>query len=383
MKTDSKPASCYGSRLVLMAIILSLAGLMIILSATSISAFEKHLSSYLYLEKQAGRLLLGLVVMAVASRFDYRRMRLVSFIALIACAVLLIICLIPGTYGIAPVIGGARRWITLGPLRFQPSELAKFFLICWAAGYLVQRKNLIGRFKSGFLPFIILTGIFCLLVVSQPDLSTALILLMLVLLVGYIGGIRPVHLILIGLLLTPLVAYKYIYRVSYRSERLASFLSGNADKSGMGYQAYQSRLALGSGGLTGIGLGNSKQKYFFLPAAHTDFILAITGEELGFLGCTAVVLTFFYFGWLGMRIAMSAPDHYGFLLASGLTLMIVFSALLNMAVVAGLTPTTGTPLPFLSYGGTNLIVSFWAVGILNNIGRCTAAAGAGKGKSDG
>ncbi|MBN2288077.1 MAG: FtsW/RodA/SpoVE family cell cycle protein, partial [Candidatus Glassbacteria bacterium] len=192
---------------------------------------------------------------------------------------------------------------------------------------------------------------------------------MLVLLVGYVGGLRPVHLILLGLCLVPLVTYTCVVKVGYRSERLASFLEGDADKSGSGYQAHQSKLALGSGGISGVGLGSSKQKYFFLPAAHTDFILAIIGEELGFLGCTAVVLAFWYLGWLGLKIARNAPDYYGFLLASGLTMMIVFSGMLNMAVVAGMIPTTGLPLPFLSYGGTNLIISFWAVGILNNISR--------------
>ena len=175
------------------------------------------------------------------------------------------------------------------------------------------------------------------------------------------------HLILLGLCLVPLVTYTCVVKVGYRSERVISFLDGDTDKSGSGYQPHQSELALGSGGISGVGLGSSKQKYFFLPAAHTDFILAIIGEELGFLGCTAVILAFGYFGWLGLRIAQSAGDYYGFLLASGLTMMIVFAAMLNMSVVAGLIPTTGLPLPFLSYGGTNLIISFWAVGILNNI----------------
>ena len=369
MKAGPKEITRYGNRLVLVAVILSLGGLMMILSATSISARVQNLSSYLYLEKQTARVLIGLAVMALASRIDYHRLRLIGFISLLATAVLLIICLLPGTKAIAPVIGGARRWILFGPVSLQPSELAKFFLICWAAGYLVQNKEVIRQFKRGFLPFVILVGVFFILIVSQPDLSTALIILMLVFLTGYVGGLRPAHLILLGLCLVPLVTYTYVVKVGYRSERLVSFLEGDVDKSGSGYQVHQSKLALGSGGITGVGLGSSKQKYFFLPAAHTDFILAIIGEELGFSGCIAVVLAFWYFGWLGLRIARSAGDYYGFLLAAGLTMMIVFSAMLNMAVVAGLIPTTGLPLPFLSYGGTNLIISFWAVGILNNISR--------------
>jgi len=369
LKASAKNPAAYGNRMVLLAIILAVAGMVMILSATSISARDQNFSTYLYLERQAVRVLLGLVVLTLASLIDYHRLRLIGFVSLLATAVLLIICLLPGTEDIAPAIRGARRWILLGPIRLQPSELAKFFLICWAAGYLVQNKETIHQFKRGFLPFVILVGIFFIMIVSQPDLSTALIILMLVLAVGYLGGLRPAHLILLGLCLVPVVTYTYVVKVDYRSERLTSFLEGDSDKSGSGYQVNQSKLALGSGGIFGVGLGNSKQKYYFLPAAHTDFILAIIGEELGFLGCTAIVLAFLYLGWLGLMIARSAVDYYGFLLAGGLTLMIFLTAMLNMAVVARLIPTTGLPLPFLSYGGTNLIMSFWAVGILNNISR--------------
>ena len=367
MKAGAKDPARYGNRLVLVALVLALTGLMMILSATSFSSRVQNLSTYLYLERQAARVLIGLAVLALASRVDYHRLRLIGFLSLVVTAALLVICLLPGTKSIAPVIGGARRWILLGPLSMQPSELAKFFLICWAAGYLVQNREVIRRFRRGFLPFVIMVGVFFSLIVSQPDLSMALIILMLVLLIGYVGGLRPMHLILLGLCLVPLVTYTYVVKVGYRNERVTSFLDGETDKSGSGYQPHQSELALGSGGISGVGLGSSKQKYFFLPAAHTDFILAIIGEELGFLGCTAVILAFGYFGWLGLRIAQSAGDYYGFLLASGLTMMIVFAAMLNMSVVAGLIPTTGLPLPFLSYGGTNLIISFWSVGILNNI----------------
>ncbi len=371
MKAGAKHPARYGNRLVLVALVLALTGMMMILSATSFSARVQNLSSYLYLERQAARVLIGLAVLALASRVDYHRLRLIGFLSLVATAALLVICLLPGTKSIAPVIGGARRWILLGPLSMQPSELAKFFLICWAAGYLVQNREVIRRFRRGFLPFVIMVGVFFSLIVAQPDLSMALIILMLVLLIGYVGGVRPMHLILLGICLVPLVTYTCVVKVGYRSERVISFLDGDTDKSGSGYQAHQSKLALGSGGISGVGLGSSKQKYFFLPAAHTDFILAIIGEELGFLGCTAVLLAFGYFGWLGLKIARNAGDYYGFLLASGLTMMIVFAAMLNMSVVAGLIPTTGLPLPFLSYGGTNLIISFWAVGILHNISRAS------------
>ncbi len=369
VRTKKKDPSIYGSRLILAALLLAISGIIMILSATSISALAENLSSFAYVRKQTVRVLLGVVVMLAASRVDYHRIRPLSFFALLAIAVFLVICLLPGSKSLAPVIGGARRWVHLGWFSFQPSELAKFFLICWSAGYLVRKKEVIRNFSQGFIPFVIVVGIFFLLVLKQPDLSMAAIILALVFLTGFIGGVRPTHLIMLALLLLPLMTYMYVMKVDYRSERLTSFFEGEADKSGIGYQAYQSKLALGSGGISGVGLGQSRQKFFFLPAAHTDFIFAILGEELGFLGTTVVVGTFCWLSFLGFKIARGSPDYYGFLLASGLTLMIFTTAILNMAVASGLAPTTGLPLPFFSYGGTNLVTTFWAVGILDNISR--------------
>ena len=244
----------------------------------------------------------------------------------------------------------------------------------------MRKQEVIRSFKQGFLPFICVTGLFFLLIVGQPDLSTALIIMMMVLAAGYIGGIKPTHLIILMLIAAPVITYKYVVKVGYRSERLTSFLDSTQkkdDRSGSGYQAYQSKKSLSvraeSAEWDSV---KSKQKYFFLPAAHTDFILAILGEEIGFIGTSAVVLLFLYLGWLGYRIALLSGDFYGFLLASGLTVMIILSALLNIAVVSGLAPTTGLPLPFLSYGGTNLLTSFCAIGIIKNISRQAATAGA-------
>ena len=369
VRTKKKDTSIYGSRLILAALLLAISGIIMILSATSISALAENLSSFAYVRKQTVRVLLGVVVMLAASRVDYHRIRPLSFFALLAITVYPVICLLPGSKSLAPVIGGARRLVHLGWFSFQPSELAKFFLICWSAGYLVRKKDVIRNFSQGFIPFVIVVGIFFLLVLRQPDLSMAAVILALVFLTGFIGGVRPTHLIMLALLLLPLMTYMYVMKVDYRSERLTSFFEGEADKSGVGYQAYQSKLALGSGGISGVGLGQSRQKFFFLPAAHTDFIFAILGEELGFLGTTVVVGTFCWLSFLGVKIARGSPDYYGFLLASGLTLMIFTTAILNMAVASGLAPTTGLPLPFFSYGGTNLVTTFWAVGILDNISR--------------
>lgn len=361
----------WGGQAVVISIMLALTGMVMVLSATSISAQAEHLSSYAYFQKQALRTLIGLVIMLVASRLDYHLMRRISLVALLVSLFLMLICLVPGTHSIAPLIGGARRWIHLGPLSFQPSELVKFFLICWAAGFLVARNNRIGRFGGGFVPYLLIVGFFCLLIVKQPDLSMALVVFTLSIILGYVGGIRMTHLLLLGLCLAPFVTYKFVMKVGYRSERISSFIMGEDDKSGGGYQAYQSKLALGSGGLTGVGLGQSRQKYFFLPAAHTDFIFSIIGEELGFAGGALVIAAFCWLAFVGIRIAQGAPDLYGFLLAGGLTLSIVFSALVNLAVATGLAPTTGLTLPFLSFGGTSLFTSFWAIGILNNISRST------------
>jgi cell division protein FtsW len=362
----------YGGRMMIISALMAIAGITMILSATHISARGENLSGFAYLEKQAIRAAVGIVVMLIASRIDYHRMRAISFLALLVTAGLLIICLIPGTYGIAPVIGGARRWIHLGPFSFQPSELAKFFLVCWAAGYLVRKREAITNFRNGFLPFLVFVGIFFLLVVKQPDLSMAAVLMVMVFTVGFIGGIKPVHMIMIVLLILPLVTYKYVMKVNYRSERLTSFLESGVNKSGIGYQAYQSKIALGSGGISGLGLGQSRQKYFYLPAAHTDFIFSIIGEELGYLGTMLVLAAFLALCITGVKVARGSPDYYGFLLASGLTMMIFCSALLHMAVASGLTPTTGLPLPFFSYGGSNLVTTMWGVGIMINISRSSA-----------
>jgi cell division protein FtsW len=369
MVFSRRDASFWGNQAVLIAVLLAIGGTIVILSATSISARAEQLSSYVYFRKQAFHVLLGIGVMWLASRVDYHRMRFVSFFALLGCVAMLVLCLLPNTRTLVPLIGGARRWIHLGPFSFQPSELAKFFLVCWTAGYLVRKRATIGEFSKGFVPYLLIAGAFFLLVVKEPDLSMAAMILLLMVLIGYIGGLRTAHLLILGLCLVPFVTYKFVYGVGYRSNRLNSFLLGEADKAGSGYQAFQSKLALGSGGLTGVGLGNSKQKYFFLPAAHTDFIFSIVGEEMGFAGSLVVVAAFSYLAWLGIKIARAAPDYYGFLLASGLALMIFFSALLNLSVASGLAPTTGMPLPLLSYGGSSLITTFWAVGILNNISR--------------
>ena len=371
-KSENVDTSRLGSQLVVVAIALALGGIVMILSATSISARAENLSSYAYFQKQALRTLVGLGIMWFASRMDYHRMRLISFLALLFTLVCLVLCLLPWTREFTPVIGGARRWIHLGPVTFQPSEFAKFFLVCWGAGFLVARGARITRLSGGFLPYLAIIGIFFLLIVKEPDLSTALIVIILALLLGYVGGLRLAHLLLLGLLMTPFIAYQFVSKVGYRSERVNSFLMGESDKSGAGYQAYQSKLALGSGGFSGVGLGSSKQKYFFLPAAHTDFIFSIIGEELGFVGGVLVIGAFCYLAVLGIRIAGGAPDFYGFLLAAGLSLLLFFSALINLSVVSGLAPTTGMPLPLLSFGGTNMLTSFWAVGILNNISRSTA-----------
>ncbi|MFH1070249.1 MAG: putative lipid II flippase FtsW [Candidatus Glassbacteria bacterium] len=375
-KEKSKDVSIYGMRLMAMAVLMAIAGVVMILSATSISARAEHLSSFAYLSRQSIRVVAGLILMVIASRIDYHRIRPVSFLALMVTLVFLVICLLPGTEAIAPVIGGARRWIHLGSFSFQPSELAKFFLICWAAGYLMRKQDSINSFVKGFVPFGVFVGIFSLLILSQPDFSMAALIVFMVFMVGFIGGIRPAHILLVSLVVLPLVTYKYVVKVKFRIDRVTSYRGEVPDKDGIGYQANQSQIALGSGGITGLGLGQSRQKYFYLPAAHTDFIFSIIGEELGFLGTTATILTYFLLTLFGLKVARGAPDYYGFLLASGLTLMIFTTALMHVAVASGLTPTTGLPLPFLSYGGTNLATTFGAVGILDNISRHCAETAA-------
>ena len=270
--------------------------------------------------------------------------------------------------GIGKIHSGARRWFSIGTFSFQPSEFAKLAILIYVADFLARKQNKIKDFIEGFLPLITIMGIFCLLIIKQPDLGNSVLIAAIVLIVMYAAGAQIRHLgSMVLLALPPLILL--IVMVPYRWQRIKAFLNPMSDVQGVNFQLTQSHIALGSGGLFGVGLGKSAQKLFYLPAAHTDFIFSIIGEELGLLGTLAVVFLFAAFIWQGARIAKRITDPFGYYLAFGIIVMIGLQAVINIGVSIGAFPTKGLPLPFISYGGSALIFNMMAVALLLNISR--------------
>ena len=314
----------------------------------------------------------GVVVAAVLSRIDYRRFRLWAWPMLVGVSVLLVVVLLPGTEAIAPRINGARRWINLG-MSFQPSELAKIAVMLWTAALAVKKADRLHSLRKGLVPFLVVWLPVALLVLLEPNMSAALLIVLLASLVLFAGGARIGHFIFFGMMAVPVVWHQ-ITHAGYRMQRIAAFLDPTGDTDGVSYQIYQSLIAIGSGGLRGVGIGASRQKYGFLPEPHNDFLFSMIAEEWGLLGIVLVVALFSAFLWVGYRIAARAPDRFGYLVAIGMTNMIAVSAFMHMGVAMSLLPTTGVALPFMSYGGSALLGYFAAVGILLSVARASRGA---------
>jgi cell division protein FtsW len=282
--------------------------------------------------------------------------------------VALIMTLIPGSH--SRVVNGGRRWLEIGPLALQPSELAKLALIIWTAALTVKKQDRLNSLSRGLVPFLLVWGLVALLIFMQPSMSAAVLVLLLASLVVFAGGARIGHFILLALVGLPLL-WSQIGAAAYRARRLAAFFDPTHDPANVSYQINQSLIAIGSGGIFGRGFGHGVQKFGYLPEPHNDFIFAMIGEEWGFLGLFVVIAIFTAFALIGFRIARHAPDLFGFLLAVGLTNLIAVQAMLHMFVNLALIPTTGITLPFMSYGRTSLLVCLAAVGILINIARRT------------
>jgi cell division protein FtsW len=308
---------------------------------------------------------LGIVGFAVASRFDYRQWRRFTVPFLFAATVLLVIVLIPG---IGIWVDGSRRWLGYGSWRLQPSEIAKLAMLVFAADVLARRERQVGDWKKALAPVLLVFGLFAFLIMLEPDLASTMVLTIILGAVLVVGGIRTRHLAAIAGLAIAAVTL-FALAVPWRRARMLAFVDPWADKGNTGYQVTQSLIALGSGGWTGVGLGASRAKWRFLPAAHTDFIFAIIGEELGLLGCALVVGLFGALAYLGVRTALRAPDRFGMLLAGGITAWIVGQAVINIGSVVGLLPVSGVPLPFVSFGGTALLFTMIAAGLLGNVAR--------------
>ena len=312
--------------------------------------------------------LVGLLALTIVSRVDYRMWRHLAWPILLVTIVLLILPLLPGTAR----INGARRWVDIGPIHFQPSEIARLAIIIWCAMLATKKGAQVREFKKGVLPFLVGIGAVALLIFLEPNLSMATLVVLLGLVVLFAAGAKIGHFILLGAAGTFLLFNK-IQSAQYRAARLTTFLNPGEETAAAGMQIHQSLVGIGSGQLFGVGFGEGQQK-LFLPYAYSDFLFSTIGEEWGFLGVVLVVALFGIFLWLGMRIARSAPDPFGQFLAVGITAMVGITAVMHMAVSLSLMPTTGLTLPFMSYGRSSLVISLVATGILVNIGRMRGRA---------
>ncbi len=355
-----KRKSIDASILTLVTLALVAFGLVMVYSATSASAALDNGDPAYFLKRQAGYALLGLVLLVAASRADYRLLRGLAPVLVVSSLVLLLGVLVAGQ-----AVNGARRWISVGPAVFQPSELAKLALAVWAASYL-SRKRPPQTLKQLWRPVGLLTTVFCVLLLAEPDLGTAIAILLMLAAMLLVAG-TPVRVLGAGLGIAAAVSMAAVWFEPYRRARLFSFIDPWRDAHGAGYQTVQAIIGLGSGGIFGRGLGQSVAKLNFLPEAHTDMIFAIIGEELGLVGATALVAAYAAFAYAGLRIALTCRDPFGKRLAAGLTVLVCGQASINLAAVMGLAPLTGIPLPFVSYGGSSLVVALVSVGILLNI----------------
>lgn len=341
-------------------------GLISVYSASSFAAREAGLPDSYFLVNQLARALVGAVAMFCAAFVDYRLYRKLAWPILGAIALLLLLVVLPWTTGIAPVRNGARRWIELGPVRFQPSELAKVAIVMWTAALAAKKQDVLGSFREGLLPFLLVLGPVLGLVLIEPHLSSTLISTALAGLVLYSAGARLRHFLMVAAPAVP--ALWFVVRSNpYQLRRLIAFAFPDADPTGVGYQLEQARIAIGAGGLFGVGFAESSQKLQFLPETQNDFIFPIIAEEWGFLGAALVLGAFLLWTMLGFRIAAAAPDLFGRLLAIGLTGIVAIGAFGHMGITMGVLPTTGVSLPFISAGGTGIVVALGVTGILLNI----------------
>ncbi|TVP47301.1 MAG: cell division protein FtsW [Gemmatimonadales bacterium] len=341
-------------------------GLVNLYSASAFLAQRQALPDHFYLVRQAIGGVVGLVGLAAASRIPYTWWRSLAWPLLAAVWGALLLLVLPWTTGIAPEINGARRWLTLG-VTIQPSEFAKLAILIWTAHLAVKKRDEFQSLTRGLAPFFVVWGFLIVPILLQPDLSTAFMVGLLGLLVLFTAGARIAHFLFMGLFLLP-VAWMQLSR-GFRMERLRSFGDMEGTALGAGYQVKQSLIALGSGGATGVGFGEGRQKFGFLPEPHNDFIFSMIGEEWGFMGVAGLTLLYLVVVVVGFRIARRAPDLFGQLLAMGITSFIAIHAVLHMSVGLGVIPTTGLPLPLVSYGRSNLLVTLVSVGILLSIAR--------------
>jgi cell division protein FtsW len=346
---------------------LALFGVVMVYSASAVIAQQENHSQFHYLIKQGLWTSIGLVAMFVAMNFDYQKL---NRRWIVYGLLLLTVLLLLAVFGFRP-INGARRWIRFSSFSLQPSEIAKLALVLFLARFLDRRSGDEASFFRVFVPCMAVIGLLAGLVIKEPDLGTALMLAIAGVTICFAAGVRPRHVFYASV---PALLYvgKMLIFTPFRMRRLASFIDPWADAQGAGYQTVQSLIAVGSGGTHGLGFAQGRQKLLFLPFAHSDFIFAVVGEELGLVGALIIVFVFAIFLWRGLRAALRAPDRFGMLLGLGIVIGIVAQALLNISVVLAIVPNKGIPLPFISYGGSSLVPTLASVGILLNISQHAA-----------
>jgi cell division protein FtsW len=358
-----KRAEGYDLIIVLMVVALTCFGVVMVYSASSIMATKKFHDGFYFLKRQGIYAFIGFGAMAAAMRIDYHFWKKAAVTVLLVCLGLLVLVLIPGIGGSA---GGSSRWIRLPGFSFQPSEMAKIAFIMYMAYSLDKKQDKVRFFSTGFLPYMVVLAIMLLLLLKQPDLGSSLTLGVVAMAMLFTAGTRLSYILSMIMLALPFLYYAVMH-VDYRRRRIMAFLNPWEDPTNTGFQIIQSWIAVGTGGIFGQGLGEGKQKLFYLPEAHTDFIFSVVGEELGFIGVMVIVSMFFLLIQRGIRVALYAEDNFGRSLAFGISTLLGLEAFVNVAVITGIFPTKGLALPFISYGGSSLIITLFAVGILLNI----------------
>jgi cell division protein FtsW len=358
-----RPALRYDPVLLGVVLLLTTFGVVMVYSSSAVFAAEKLHDGLWYFKRQAVGALLGLCALLLAMKLGYQRLEKLAVPLLVLSAILLLLVQFPG---LGHSAGGARRWLRLGALTFQPSELAKISLVLWLARSLARKQDKLEEFTAGLLPHLLMLGVFAGLLMLEPDFGTTVVLTVCTFGLLFVAGARTSW--LLGMVLSAVpVAVLLVVTKPYRMERVKAFLDPFANFNSSGYQTVESLTGFGAGGAFGVGLGESSQKLFFLPAAHTDFILSIVGEELGFAGVASVLLLFAALVWRGLKAAHASPDAFGAFLALGLTLLFSLEALVNAGMALSLLPTKGMALPFLSYGMSQVVTSLFAAGILLSV----------------
>ena len=363
MQNAAQPNSSYDIKLLFPVLFLVGIGIVMVYSASSVLALKKYGTGYYFLKKQACFALLGIVVLIICRRIPARFFRPLTYPFMIM-AITFLAAIKFTKFGHS--VGGSARWLRFGGFTFQPSEFARFTLIVYLAYSLDKKKDKLNDFYVGFLPHILVLGILTALIFIQPDLGAVLILGAITLIMLFVGGGSLKHLFLSFVALLPVI-YFFMVSAEYRLKRLLSFMDPWQHPSNEGYQIVHSLMAFGAGGAWGAGIGKGYQKLFYLPEPHTDFIFSVIGEELGLLGVLLILCLYVLIFWRGVWIARNTADSFGALLAMGLTTAIGLQVCVNMGVTLGLLPTKGLTLPFLSYGGTSLLVNMASIGILMNI----------------